>query len=54
LYDNREESTLTNEILEESDQFRFLRDVSYTNIKGSVGLLLVPSLVSVFSPLRSV
>ncbi len=31
LYDNREESTLTNEILEESDQFRFLRDFSMDN-----------------------
>ena len=40
LYDHREVSVLTNEIPEESDQFRFLRPVSYTNIKGSVGLIL--------------
>ena len=36
LYPNREVSVLTNEIPEESDQFRFLRDDSYDNIKGSV------------------
>jgi hypothetical protein len=39
LYPNREGSVLTNEIPEESDQFRFLRVDSYTNIKGSVGLI---------------
>ncbi len=37
---HRETSVLTNEIPEESGQFRFLRVVSYTNIKGSVGLIL--------------
>ncbi len=37
---HREASVLTNEILEESDQFRFLRVVSYANVKGSVGLIL--------------
>jgi hypothetical protein len=40
LYTHRETSTLTNEIPEESDQFRFLREVSCANIKGSVGLIL--------------
>jgi hypothetical protein len=40
LYANREASALTNEIPEESDQFRFLRTGSHTNIKGSVGLIL--------------
>jgi hypothetical protein len=40
LHTHRETSTLVNEILEESDQFRFLRVESYPNIKGSVGLIL--------------
>jgi hypothetical protein len=40
LYPNREASALTNEIPEESDQFRFLRTGSHTSIKGSVGLIL--------------
>jgi hypothetical protein len=34
-----------NEIQEESGQFRFLRASYLVNIKGSVGLLLDPSLV---------
>jgi hypothetical protein len=37
LHTHREASVLTNEIPEESDQFRFLRVVCYANIKGSVG-----------------
>ncbi len=40
LYVHREASALSNEIPEESGQFRFLRVVSYPNIKGSVGLIL--------------
>jgi hypothetical protein len=40
LFANREDSVLANEILEESDQFRFLRVFSYTNNKGSLGLIL--------------
>ncbi len=32
--------SLTNEIPEESGQFRFLRTASLTNINGSVGLIL--------------
>jgi hypothetical protein len=42
LYAHREASTLTNEIPEESEQFRFLRSAWFTNtmIKGSVGLIL--------------
>jgi hypothetical protein len=40
LHANREASVLTNEIPEELDQFRFLRADFYTNIKGSVGLIL--------------
>ncbi len=42
LHAHRESSTLSNEIPEESGQFRFLRVVYYANnIKGSVGLILV-------------
>ncbi len=41
LYTHCETSTLTNEIPEESGQFRFLCAVCYANIKGSVGLILV-------------
>jgi hypothetical protein len=37
LHVNRESSDLTNEIPEESGQFRFLRAAYYANIKGSVG-----------------
>jgi hypothetical protein len=40
LYAHREASTLSNEIPEESEQFRFLRATSFDNIKGSVGLIL--------------
>jgi hypothetical protein len=40
LHAHREASALTNEIPEESDQFRFLRESCYANIKGSVGLIL--------------
>ncbi len=40
LHDHREDSALSNEIPEESEQFRFLRDTCYVNIKGSVGLIL--------------
>ncbi len=40
LHAHREASALSNEIPEESEQFRFLRDACYDNIKGSVGLIL--------------
>ena len=40
LHAHREASALANEIPEESDQFHFLREVCYANIKGSVGLIL--------------
>ncbi len=40
LHAHREASALTNEIPEESDQFRFLRVACYANIKGSVGFIL--------------
>jgi hypothetical protein len=45
LHAHREASALSNEILEESGQFRFLRAACYTNIKGSVGLILVKTSV---------
>jgi hypothetical protein len=41
LHTHREASALSNEIPEESEQFRFLRAACYANIKGSVGLILV-------------
>jgi hypothetical protein len=40
LHAHRETSSLSNEIPEESEQFRFLRTACYVNIKGSVGLIL--------------
>ncbi len=40
LHTHRDSSVLTNEIPEESDQFRFLRVTCYANIKGSLGLIL--------------
>jgi hypothetical protein len=40
LHTHREASALVNEIQEESDQFRFLREACYANIKGSVVLIL--------------
>jgi hypothetical protein len=41
LHAHREASALTNEIPDESEQFRFLRAACLANIKGSVGLILV-------------
>ena len=40
LHAHREASDLSNEIPEESDQFRFLRAACLANLKGSVGLIL--------------
>ena len=40
LHAHLEASDLTNELQEESDQFRFLRAVCLANIEGSVGLIL--------------
>jgi hypothetical protein len=40
LHAHRKVSALSNEIPEESEQFRFLRETCYANIKGSVGLIL--------------
>ena len=44
-YPHREVSTLTNELPEESCQFRFLHTSCLTNIKGSVGLILAKASV---------
>jgi hypothetical protein len=40
LHAHRDASALTNELPEESEQFRFLRAACFANIKGSVGLIL--------------
>ena len=45
LYTHPEVSDLTNEVPEESDQVRFLRAACWTNLKGSVGLILAKSSV---------
>ena len=37
LHSHREVSPLVNELLEESDQFLFLRDSCFVNLKGVVG-----------------
>ena len=41
LHAHREASALDNELPEESDQFRFLRDVCSSNRKGSVGFVIL-------------
>ena len=41
LHDHREVSDLVNELSEESDQFRFLRAERFSNLKGTVGLIMV-------------
>jgi hypothetical protein len=41
LHAHREASALTNELPEDSDQFRFLRAVCLTDLKGAVGLIMV-------------
>jgi hypothetical protein len=40
LHVHREYSVLTNELPEESDQFRFLRSSCFANFKGAVGLIM--------------
>ena len=40
FHTHRASSTLSNELPEESDQFRFLRVSSLANLKGSLGLIL--------------
>jgi hypothetical protein len=54
LHANREESDLSDEIPEESDQLRFLCTVFYVNIKVSVGLILAKdSAMRISIPLES-
>ena len=48
LHAHREASPLAHELPEESDQFRFLRDACFTNLKGEVGLIIPLDLISVF------
>ncbi len=43
LYAHREASALTNELPEESDQFRFLRASCFANLKGAVGMMMEKS-----------
>ena len=49
FHPHREDSTLDNELSEESDQFRYLRHVYLGNLKGSVGLILFESIIIVLS-----
>ena len=49
LHTHRETDALVRKIPEESDQFCFLQGVCLTNLKGSVGLILVKTSV-LFSP----
>jgi hypothetical protein len=52
LHAHREASALSNEIPEESGQFRSLRAACYANIKGSVGLILAKvSVIRISIPL---
>ena len=45
LHVHREPSDLTNELPEESDQFRFLRSSCFVNLKGTVGLIMTKASV---------
>ena len=40
LHAHRETSVLANEFPEDSDQFRFLRASCFSNLKGTVGLIM--------------
>ena len=40
LQAHREASTFTNELPEESDQFRFLRSSCFADLKGAVGVIM--------------
>ena len=52
LHAPREASILAGELPEESEQFRFLRGSRLSNLKGSVGLILVkPSVMRVTIPI---
>ncbi len=48
LYPHRETSSLTHELPEESDPFRFLHTTCSANLKGSVGLILAKVLTRGF------
>jgi len=49
VHAHREAYALTNELHEESDQFRFLRAACLANLtEGSVGLILTRSFLTVF------
>ncbi len=55
LQAHRESSGLTNELPEESDQFRFLRATCLVNLKGSVGLILTKaSVMRISTPIQKV
>jgi hypothetical protein len=41
VYVQRDTSALSGELPEESTQFRFIRAVCLSNLKGSIGLMLV-------------
>ena len=43
LHTHRETSPLANELPQESDQFRFLHALCFTNLKGVVGLIMTKS-----------
>ncbi len=43
LHTHREASALANELSQESDHFRFLRDSCFANLKGAVGLIMTKS-----------
>ena len=45
FHSNREASSLTDELSEESDQFRFLRGSCFTTLKGVVGLIMAKAFV---------
>jgi hypothetical protein len=48
LHAHQEASALANEIPEESEQFRFLREACYAHIKGSVGLIVAKTCGSLY------
>ncbi len=51
LHDQREASSLSNDLPEKSDQFQFLHSVCLSNLKGSVGLILTKvSVMRIFLP----
>ena len=45
MYDNREASSLDGELPGESAQFRFIRASCWSNLKGSIGLMLAKASV---------